>query len=157
MPRPLIIGQAPAQGNDALPPFSGQSGARLARLAGVGDTGDVLPNYFQLINLVEYWPGKTKSGRGDLLPRDSAQAKANKILSVLMKPGTAPRFVLLIGANVSDFMGFSDLPMLGGRFAGGHHFIKFPHPSGASSYWNDRTQSAIAGFILRGVLHHGRS
>lgn len=154
-PKPLIIGQAPARGNDGLPPFSGQSGARLARLAGVGDTGDVLPDHFQMMNLVDHYPGKTRGGRGDLFPTDLAQAKANRLLAKLYSGKVRPRTILMMGAKVTDIMGFPDLPNLGGRYEGGHHWIRFPHPSGASPYWNDPTCAKIAGWILKGALRDG--
>lgn len=152
MPKPLIVGQAPARGNDGLPPFSGRSGSRLAQLAGVGDTGDILPQYFQLINLVDFWPGKTKSGKGDYFPKELAVDKADRIRRRLLSPTQTPRVIFMMGAKVAECFGMGDMAMLTGRQVAQHHFIKFPHPSGVSLHWNDSTNSLIASWILRGAL-----
>jgi uracil-DNA glycosylase len=149
---PLIIGQAPARGNDGKPPFAGNSGARLAQLAGVGETGDALPEFFDLVNLNEKWPGKGKSGKGDAFNMDEARKNAKKIKWRLENEIDAG-FVLLMGRKVERAMGWAGLEYLDTNHWLGHYIILFPHPSGVNPWWNDAQNYAAARAMIRWALH----
>jgi uracil-DNA glycosylase len=148
--KPLIIGQAPARGNDDKPPFSGQSGARLARLAGVGVSGDVLPEHFDLINLIEAYPGK--KGRGDYFDMATAREAAMLIRDRLRQD--PPRLVLLMGRKVKRAMGVNgDVEYLEWFNLEESLAACFPHPSGLNHWWNEPGNVGLAQGFLRGVLY----
>lgn len=149
MPRPLIVGQSPARGNDGLPPFSGKSGARLARLAGVGNSGDVLSFYFQLVNLIGAWPGK-EGKKGDRFDLQLAQKRAWAIKGRLRT--ASPRSILLMGWNVGRAWGWPQyLGYLEWRSWRGHRICVFPHPSGINHWWNSELHTRLARDLLREV------
>jgi uracil-DNA glycosylase len=155
MKRPMIVGQAPAKGNDGKPPFAGKSGARLARLAGVGDSGDALPHHFKLVNLIEKYPGRG-GDKGDLFDREEAGAKAMEVLSDLIR-GKQRRWVLLMGRNVARCFGQSDREYLVAfgltPWAQG---LVFPHPSGINRWWNSTADEERAAHWMKKVLVDGR-
>jgi len=146
---PLIIGQAPAKGNNGKPPFAGKSGARLARLAGLGETGDVLPEHFELVNLNRLWPGK--KGKGDDFDMVEARSKAAD-LKIELQTTAESRFVLLMGRKVGDAFGW-DLEYLEPNIWHNHIFILFPHPSGANHWWNDPENVVAARAMLKWVRY----
>jgi uracil-DNA glycosylase len=152
---PLIIGQAPARGNDGLRPFAGQSGARLARLAGVGESGDDLPRHFGLVNLLSHWPGKS-SKKGDKF--DMAQAKINAEDILLGLSNRKPSYLLLMGRKVQtafDLKGLEYLHRYRIHRQGfdRHCIVPFPHPSGINTWWNDPENVVLAEKLMRKVLH----
>lgn len=154
MPKPLIIGQAPAKGNDGLLPFAGRSGAKLAHLAGVGDSGDDLPAHFDLVNLLPRWPGKPVAGKGDLFPMEEAKANAQALLEKL--EGRAPSYILMMGHKVKECMGFRSMIYLERTQHLRHIWIPFPHPSGINRWYNIGVNRARAARILREVLEDAR-
>lgn len=138
----LIIGQAPARGNDDKPPFSGRSGARIALLMGVGNTGDVLPIYFDLINLIPNYPGR-KGAKGDCFDMATARRAAEDLKKELR--GQPRRRILLMGKNVRRAMGVNGnweylewFPLLK------HEAAVFPHPSGINKWWNSKANVEAA-------------
>lgn len=157
---PLIIGQAPARGNDGKFPFAGQSGARLARLAGVGVSGDDLPEHFDLKNLLAKYPGK-KSNKGDLFDMGRAKKSAGRIRRH-QQIYFGPRYILLMGRKVQKAFGFSIMEFLkprgdllrsrGNGINDWHRVIVFPHPSGVSHWWNNTDNREAAKWVLRKVL-----
>lgn len=157
MKRPLIIGQAPARGNDGKPPFAGSSGARLAVLSGVGDSGDDLTSHFKLQNLLPYYAGKS-GAKGDNFDFIKGRDRALEILADLQKrEGDKGRWVLLMGKNVARCFGQRQTPYLV-KF----HLTKncpafvFPHPSGINQWWNTPANVAQAAAVLHMVLRDGR-
>lgn len=152
MRKPLIIGQAPARGNDALPPFSGKSGARLALLAGVGDSGDVLPNHFELRNLFDKYPGK-QGKKGDKFDMRAGRKRAPKLLEEY--EGT-DQVILLMGKRVAKAFGVHSYEYLAWFVLDGHHCMIFPHPSGINLWWNDPKNVAAASGVLESIVDfHG--
>jgi uracil-DNA glycosylase len=152
MLKPIIIGQAPARGNEHKPPFSGKSGARLARLAGVGDTGDVLPQYFDLYNILDYWPGKAV--KGDAFDMTEGAAKGRQLMLDLFQLYTSRR-ILLMGRKVRRCMGVqgSQREYLEWFQFGPHQACIFPHPSGVNQWWNDSVNTARARVLIQGALY----
>lgn len=148
---PLIIGQAPARGNDGKPPFAGASGARLAKLAGVGETGDALPEHFDLVNLNDKWQGKNKSGKGDAFNMEQARINAKRI-KWRLEHEIDEAFVLLMGRKVERAFGWAGLNYLDTNIWLGHYVILFPHPSSINPWWNDEENVVAARAILRWTL-----
>lgn len=151
MIRPLIIGQAPARGNDGLLPFAGRSGARLAYLAGVGTSGDDLPAHFVLTNLLDRYPGKQGS-KGDRFDKALGKERAEEIMRVLENPDRYSRWVIFMGKTVARAFGFRHHPYLVSWSWNQHSFIIFPHPSGINRWWNDPANEAQASRILKEIL-----
>lgn len=150
--KPLIIGQAPARGNDDKPAFHGKSGARLAQLAGVGTTGEDLLYHFDTVNLLPRWPGKV--GKGDVFDMKVAKLYAGELIHVLKQE--QPRIILLMGRKVRKAMGINGhweyLELIE---AWGHKVYIFPHPSGVNRWWNDPLNYIRASMFLTMVAEHG--
>lgn len=150
MTQPLIIGQAPARGNDDKPAFAGESGKRLAILACVGVTGDVLPRYFELRNLISKYPGKVGTGKGDKF--DLAAAKIQAGLMWKEFEEMPPRYILLMGKSVARAFGYRTMPYLTPTQWKHHKFVIFPHPSGVNLWYNDNNNWREATEFLRMVI-----
>lgn len=111
MSRVVIIGQAPSRLSDPSEPLSGNSGRRLASLAGLS-----LPEFldrFERRNLLDAWPGK--AGKGDAFVR-AGEARA---LAESLRAGLATRRVVLLGTAVARAFGLPGgslrvPPLLGG-------------------------------------------
>jgi uracil-DNA glycosylase len=156
--KPLIIGQAPARGNDGKLPFAGASGSRLALLAGVGGSGDELPEHFTMVNVLRKYPGS--NGKGDNFDLTAARLRARRLR---MKLSTVKsRHIILMGNNVARSFGIR--PFKADRFkmvdkwqAGPdiydeHAVYLFPHPSAINRYWNEREHQLAAARFLRRIL-----
>lgn len=150
MTQPLIIGQAPARGNDDKHPFAGESGKRLALLACVGMTGDVLPAYFELRNLISKYPGKVSTGRGDKFDMAAAKMQANLMWDEFK--AMPARYVLFMGKSVARAFGYRHIQYLQPRQWNQHKFVCFPHPSGVNRWYNDNNNWREATEFLRMVL-----
>lgn len=151
--KPLIIGQAPARGNDGMPAFHGDSGARLARLAGVGTKGEDLLYHFDTMNLLPTYPGR--KNKGDVFDMKAAKLAAGIVIHDLSHQ--PPRKILLMGRKVRRAMGLNGQWMyLGpGQFHWGHWVYIFPHPSGINRWWNDPVNYAAAEKFMRDLVQHG--
>lgn len=158
--RPLIIGQAPARGNDGKPPFAGESGTRLAKLSGVGISGDDLPEHFDLLNLMDYYPGKRSTGKGDNFYIAEARQAAQTLIAGLKEEEQAPRRILLMGRNVERVMlgRKGRQPYLRWRwYFGDKHLVAvFPHPSGLNHWWNDPKNYTEAEVFMREMMRRAR-
>lgn len=142
-----IIGQAPSRdGAGAVAPFSGRSGAFLARLAGAEDFDDVR-RLAQVENVLARWPGKR--GKGDAFPILEARAAAARL-----KFGGGDA-VLFVGRGSAAACGFR-APFLAWRTFRLGRAAVFPHPSGVNRWWNDAGNRQAAGRFLRAFLG-GRS
>jgi uracil-DNA glycosylase len=151
--RPLIIGQAPARGNDDKLPFAGQSGSRLAQAAGVGWTGDSLPAHFELRNLVAKYPGKAGTGKGDRFDLAAARLQASLMLDEIEQMES--RWVLFMGKSVAQAFGIRGKLYLEPWPWKQHEFVVFPHPSGINRWWNDADNEEEARDFLRSLLDGG--
>lgn len=131
MSRVVIIGQAPSRLSDPSEPLSGNSGRRLASLAGLS-----LPEFldrFERRNLLDAWPGK--AGKGDAFVR-AGEARA---LAESLRAGLATRRVVLLGTAVARAFGFPGAPFEFRPYWEGS-FATCPHPSGTNRWWNDRAK-----------------
>jgi uracil-DNA glycosylase len=115
--RPLLVGEAP---NGRETPFSGPSGARLARLLRV----DPLPALFDVANLLT--DDEAAEGAGVALLRARAGAL-----------DTRRRVVLVAGRTAADGFGLGDAPFLTWRVVRKAAVMVVPHPSGRCRWWND--------------------
>lgn len=154
MTRLVIVGQAPSRKGDGRP-FTGPSGKRLCDLLD-------LPNYEALAkrviltNLLDRPVEPAASGRGDTYDRRLANARAKQLmlyyarqpeLFVILAAGKEV-YRSLIGVEGTFFKGKK------GKL-GPAQFVDvwcFPHPSGASAYWNDRSRAAGAKRFLNRLL-----
>lgn len=155
MSRVHIVGQAPARSGDGRP-FTGASGKRLVNLLGLEDY-DELAEKFHLDNIFDQKADKMLSGRGDNFPEPLARKVGIKHMRRYAREG-GPQLVLacghkvfkaLTGKRVELFtvlvvevpIGEEEVPV---------HVCCFPHPSGASAYWNDIENVEIARqFLIR--------
>lgn len=137
--RPMLLGEAPGRATGA--PFSGRSGARIAALLGIAP--DDLRARFELANLLERRPGPG-SGGGSAFPAAEARAAAAAL-------DLSGRRVVAFGARVASALGVSAglLDVVEHR---GATVLVFPHPSGASRWWNDPVRRDRAADALRAFL-----
>lgn len=139
MSRPLLVGEAP--GRRAKPgdrPFDGRCGSRLSDLIG----RDV-HECFDVVNLLDEWPGPGGSGKGDAFP---AELATNAALELLKRDSHGT--IVLAGARVVAAFKLSTRP-LGGSISGSRVYFHVPHPSGVNRWWNDPVNAAQAGALLR--------
>ena len=157
---PVILGQAPSRQGDGRP-FTGPSGDRLLKWAGV-ETRDELLRYFRLDNLFPYPLPQHESERrpsGSLktigfskrLGRDFAQqfiAREDDYLKNQLGPEGYTTFhtvrnhidVIVLGKKVWDALDlWGSTPMFNRvvRARTGLRFHRFPHPSGLNHQMND--------------------
>jgi len=143
MSRVLLVGQAPSRTSDPSRPLEqSQSGRRLLRLSGLQP--EQFKRTFEMMNLLDCWPGAAKTG--DLFPMPEARLFAERML-----PSLAGRRVILLGPAVAEAFRVR-APLLrwlpGGRLASA--WAIFPHPSGVSRYWNDPERVREASYFLAG-------
>lgn len=138
--RPLLVGEAPARTTVGARPFTGRTGARLARLAGVDDLSDA----FDAVNLLDRWPGPD-SGNGSSFPPAAGRAAAARFLERRRR-----RPVVLAGRRVAAAFGLARQPYLEWtRLPNGAPCAVLPHPSGVCRWWNDPANVEAASRFLR--------
>lgn len=148
--RPLLVGEAPSRTSDPARPFSGRSGARLARLMDVEQ--DELSAYFELVNLFEEYPG-LGSGKGTAWDPVAAAARA-RLLVVTSGRFTSQRDVVCVGKRVlSAVVGIAGWPYFDWLHGAGpwRRVAHIPHPSGINPWWNDAGHLAQASAFLRSL------
>lgn len=140
--KPLIIGEAPSRAGNRYWqfPLSGLVGKRLCIWAGLSpdDGGSPYGRYywplrerFDLMNLIERWPGP--QGRGAAFPAEQARVAFTQL-------DLRGRVVVLLGRRISDAVGlqidFYD--WLGKDTCSlGCDLVAIPHPSGLNRRYND--------------------
>lgn len=144
MVKPLIIGQAPARGSTM--PFVGQSGRRLARLAGLDL--EELHRRVEMTNILEEWPGRT--GKGDDFPMALAREKAAALIQRLERQ--EPRRILLMGRKVKRAMGANVYEYFQWWPFDQHNAMIFPHPSGVNHLWNEAGTHMLARHVMEKEL-----
>jgi uracil-DNA glycosylase len=158
--RIIICGQAPSRIGDGRP-FSGPSGKRLAALFGLRDYEE-LASQFTLTNLFENTAEKLKTGRGDKFDPYAARRAA----SLKMREWAEdPELIAVLGCghNVFQALTAESRPFFHGiAFKAGPtqgvDVWNFPHPSGASAFWNQLENVGRATEFLKKLLaHYGMS
>lgn len=151
-----IIGQAPSRQGPGRA-FSGPSGNRLCRLLGVEDYLD-LYRVAHLENLLTKPMEKHPNGRGDIFLMDEAQVQAKISMDVML---FLNRNTQVIACGHKVYRAFTRRK--GQYFKGARIVTKtynpphtldvwcFPHPSGASPYWNERENFDRAAEFIRSV------
>jgi len=129
-----LYGQAPSRTSGK--PFSGKSGKRLAKLAGM--THDEFLRTFKCKNLLDEYPGS--KGKGDSF--DALKARERAIYE-LMK-WKERDVIILCGRKVaSAFRREEPYCEWTGRI------VVIPHPSGANYLWNDPNTGEKVARVLR--------
>jgi hypothetical protein len=152
--RPLLVGQAPGPRTEGWPALLGDSGDRIARLAGVGSPDGVRPaapliSLCERVNILDRWPGASAAG-GDLFPVAEARAAAERILAEVRRGGHQDRFVVLVGSGVCAAFGFRGDPydwVPATYCMGAPEWVTttvatLPHPSGKNRHWNRNRRRA---------------
>lgn len=147
----LFIGQAPGRPRDEDPmphaggPLAGPSGNRLASLLGI--SWKQFQARFQLVNLIQEWPGK--SSKGDAFPRAQGTIAAQQFLRSGMMRN---RKSVLLGQEVGRCFridaGYFEPVML----ATSEVVMSIPHPSGVNRWWNEQRNVAAAEKHLKWYL-----
>jgi uracil-DNA glycosylase len=148
--RPVIVGQAPGRTPGEI--LGGRAGRRLASLAGIDELGDG----FDLVNLLDEYPGASPNGKGDLFDDRLGRAAA-----FTLAPRLRDRRVVLLGRRVATAFGVGREPAFVWMPAGAiveQRVIAswecgiMPHPSGIVRWWNDPENWRRASEFLRGAL-----
>lgn len=141
--RILLIGQAPSRTSQGKLPFSGQSGKRLADLAAIPQKD--LKNYFRMVNVLDYWPGR--SGKGDAFPRDKISDKLRKMVAAYSE-------TIFVGREVAARFNFNAPEYLKWypRPRGKRAAAILPHPSKVNHWYNDLQNLEDAQMFLRGII-----
>lgn len=132
MTKLVICGQAPSRVGDGRA-FSGPSGKRLAQLFKLEDY-EALAAQVTLVNLLEN-PADKRSDRGDFFDVVAARAGARR-LNVEWDHDPEKIVVLACGHLVFRCLTGRKLPFFRGISRPGVEIWCFPHPSGASAFWN---------------------
>jgi uracil-DNA glycosylase len=147
-----IVGQAPSRLGDGRP-FTGPSGRRLIELGGF-NSYEYMAARVRLFNLLEHKAERLPDGRGDRFDYESAKKEARRLARswLLFRPET---HVLACGSKVFNCFTGRRGEMYKGLALKDHDSTSvlniwlFPHPSGASTYWNDPENVALARRFLR--------
>lgn len=154
MTRVVILGQAPARTGNGLP-FTGSSGSRLCRLLDLSNY-EALDRRFDLMNLLPAPVARRASGRGDSFDRVKAEQQAK---TLVRQWAADEELHVVIACGHEVFRSLTDKPgtffkgkVIGTSKARRVDIWCFPHPSGASSFWNDQRNTLQAKVFLHGLL-----
>lgn len=158
MTRLIICGQAPSRVGDGRP-FSGPSGKRLAVLGGFRDY-EHLADAVTLMNLFGSPQARSQAilcGRrthaGDEFDTDLAAVEAFGVMLQWLKEEDERHIVIACGGKVFQaFTGQKREMYQGIRMAPNIEVWYFPHPSGASHYWNLKENRLRAANNFRKLL-----
>lgn len=146
--RVLLVGEAPSESSDPHAPLSGRVGARIEHLAHLRPGS--LGRHFDLVNLLDRWPGRTGK-KGSDFPAEAAR-EAAKRLAILLEAEPAHRRVIFLGKRVAAAFGERKLEpcrwverSFGGRAV---EVAMIPHPSGVNRALNDPDVARAVGEFL---------
>lgn len=139
----MIVGQAPSSDAPDARPFTGRSGRRLAALLDVEH--ECLPVLFDLVNLLDRWPGK--AGKGDAFPMAEAKARAARLLPTFL----ARPWILIVGKATARAFRLRNPKYLEWVSFSGTSVAVVPHPSGVNRWWNDPANVARAEVFMRSL------
>lgn len=157
-----VCGQAPSRAGDGRA-FSGPSGRRLASLFGLGDYEELasrvyLTNIFPVPAARKPLPARrrTKRHAGDEFDEITARRMGMRKMHAWARD---PELVVVLGCGqkVTKALVGQEMPFYAGKAlhtepARGVDVWSFPHPSGASHYWNDPANVAHAAHFLGRLL-----
>ena len=141
--RAYLFGQAPGivEGRERRP-WRGRAGATLRRWFDLDE--DAFYATFYCASVTRCYPGRAASGRGDRAPTPEEQRLCARWRDAELRL-LAPRLIVTVG-------GLAARSILGARTVGeavgrryeahGAIVVPLPHPSGASSWLNDRANRA---------------
>jgi uracil-DNA glycosylase len=126
----VVVGQAPSRLSDPREPLSGASGRRLAELCGC--THEQFMAAFERRNALDEWPGS--AGKGDAF----VGLRAARMIADRIAPELEGRRVVLLGFVLADAFGLSRAAFEFTEHRGASYAFS-PHPSGASLWWNTKS------------------
>jgi uracil-DNA glycosylase len=156
--RVLLVGQAPGASEVAANrPFHGPAGRRLFQwLARAGFEEDEFRKRHYLAAATRCYPGRRASGRGDRTPSRKEQDLCRPYLDAELEL-LRPDVILPVGRlAIRAFLGAKSLNEVVGTVtqdAEGRWIVPFPHPSGASRWFNDPENQA---HVERAIRHLAR-
>lgn len=148
MTRLFFCGQAPSRVGDGRP-FTGPSGRRLAALLMLRDY-EHLASQCTLVNVFQV-PAERRDDRGDEFDKELAR-ELGKHLMVEIADSDEPAIVVACGHAVYRALTGRKGTFFKGRRVEGVEVWCFPHPSGASAFWNSRGQVLLAANFLSKLL-----
>ena len=149
----FLVGQAPGPvERESRRPFSGRAGKELDRW--MVRAGFESPEEFRrltyIASLMRCFPGRNRSGTGDLKPPPPAVANCAHWLDAELRL-LKPRVLILVGQlAIARFLGPGRLEdRVGQKFGDSPVMVPLPHPSGQNRWLNDsihreRLSSALA-------------
>lgn len=140
----IIVGEAPSFTGQDRTPLSGPGGDRLAQAMGLRDHAE-LAERFTLLNVLDYFPGREKRGKGAAFPMEEARPEARRILAETDGP------MVLLGQRVAAAFGMPSAPYLVWLTHQGRDVCVVPHPSGINRWWNDERNRRVAERFLAGL------
>lgn len=155
MTRLHFVGQAPARSGDGRP-FTGHSGQRLCQLLDLVNY-EALARRFDLENLLDRPMEKHSNGRGDAFERDAGVTQGRILVRQWLKQDELVP-VVACGHQVFKSLTGTAKPFFKGKtirkvgHSGRVEVWNFPHPSGASAYWNDPKKYREAQAFLRRLV-----
>jgi uracil-DNA glycosylase family 4 len=149
----FLVGQAPGPAErESRRPFSGRAGKELDRwmLRAGFSSAEEFRRFTYIAALMRCFPGRNRTGTGDLRPPPAAVANCAHWLEAELEL-LEPRVLILIGQMaIARFLGPGTLEARVGRTFGIKPvMVPLPHPSGQSRWLNDaanrkRLESALA-------------
>lgn len=145
MTRLIFCGQAPSRIGDGRA-FSGPSGRRLAALLNLRDYED-LASQCTLTNIFDV-PAERRDARGDRFDEDVARLRAKHLMECW---ATSEEKLVVVACGHAVYRALTQQK---GEFFRGHRISGvevwcFPHPSGASAFWNYRKNVLLAANFLK--------
>lgn len=160
MTKIIFVGQAPSRMGDGRP-FSGPSGRRLASLMNFKDSESMrkavgLTNIFEVPAVRRSSLSRQSTRRnapGDVWDKKKAQGQGTHLIAKF-RDDPDKVIVVACGHNVFRALTGMKAPLFGGVKLKhwGLEIWCFPHPSGASQFWNDPVNVRQASRFLRDLL-----
>ena len=143
----LLIGQAPSRKTEGGEAFSGGTGARIAGMAKLEPSR--LTEFYELRNILDYWPGQAEAGDGDRFPPAAAREAATKLIEEVNERRLTR--VIFVGKAVARACDLEELEYLRWRktrLAPQLLIAILPHPSGINRWYNKAENRLAASLFL---------
>jgi uracil-DNA glycosylase len=153
LPPIMLVGQAPGlRANAERVPFAGQSGAKMRgwfALAGFSEADYWRLIYFSAVT--KCYPGRLPGAKGDRAPSPAEQALCRPWIDAQLAVLNPPIVALVGQMAIHAFLGPGALrDFVGEGFErGGQRWLPLPHPSGVSTWLNDRDNQARVARAMR--------